>query len=390
MKTLQKTPIHSKLATSLVVVFLLLAINHYTVAASTDTNQISSSINSEQNSNAATSGQPNLNSPKVPHDFDLQIESKVDKAQITIGDEFTYTLVVEYPKTGEIELPAVLGNLGSFEVKDYVEGNPTDSKNGRTKTYTFKLSTFTVGDYTIPPQWVEYRPDTSSQMLKSYSEPISIKVLRTSAETEKDIADLDALAPPKSLEWYWYVLIVISVVGLGFLAWYFIIKKKKAKVTEAPPLPPYEEATQSLRTLSELPVTTHGKEIALGLSEMLRRYMNRQLNIAVLEATTEEFLQRISALDVSMQIKDSLSRFCAITDPVKWASFPLSEADRSEAISICYNFLQATKPKIEDKPTPSNSTIVSSTTTSSETSATNTTHTSINTKPTSTDNGGMA
>ncbi len=97
-----------------------------------------------------------------PQTAELIVTSNVDKSEITIGDKIRYQITVQYPDTGTLELPSVLGNLGGFEVKEYEVSQPKKIKNGREQTWNFFISTFTTGQYSLPPQLVEYTPENDT------------------------------------------------------------------------------------------------------------------------------------------------------------------------------------------------------------------------------------
>ncbi|MGH8016577.1 MAG: hypothetical protein ACREBV_10320, partial [Candidatus Zixiibacteriota bacterium] len=82
----------------------------------------------------------------------IQIETSVDKAEVYIGDLVNYSITVTYDSTIELLPPPLGANLGAFDVKDYETDVTTKIPDGRLKSQShFVLSTFTTGDYIIPP-----------------------------------------------------------------------------------------------------------------------------------------------------------------------------------------------------------------------------------------------
>src|SRR4051812_11604816 len=176
----------------------------------------------------------------------LDISSQVDHSEITIGDRVHYEIKVVYPKDGHLALPSVLGNLGSFEVKDYQASEPKDAGNLATQTWRFDLSTFTVGKYTIPPQIIEYRDgkDTAAQVF--YTQPIEINVKRTSPETVKDIADIAPLAQVTApTPWLLYGLGGALLIAIALVLWR-VFRKKAPPPPANPHLPPFKKPTKPL------------------------------------------------------------------------------------------------------------------------------------------------
>ena len=287
----------------------------------------------------------------------VDVTAKVDRSEITIGDRVQYEIDVTGPASGHVELPAVLGNLGAFEVKDY-HTQTTTSKDGRsTVSYLFTISTFTVGTYTLPPQRVEFYSGGQSSMptdtLVLYTQPTEIKVKRTSPETEKDIADIaDVAVLPEPPPWGAIGLGFIVLALIGFFVWRGIQAKKSLAAAEPPPLPPYEEALHRLHLLREanLPSQNLSREFAFTLSEILRNYVGRRYGIEALESTTEEFLGKATPLPLSQIQQDWLREFCESLDPLKYATVGITNDEAEKRIREMEDFAERTKPSSPPSP----------------------------------------
>ena len=281
----------------------------------------------------------------------LDISSQVDHSEITIGDRIQYEIKVVYPADGHVDLPSVLGNLGSFEVKDYQASDPKDAGNLKIQTWHFDLSTYTVGKYTIPPQLVDYRHGTDTTAAQFYTQPIEINVVRTSPETVKDIADIAALAEVKSGQpWLLYGLAALIAVILAYVLWRRFRPKAAAKGAK-PALPPFEEAMARLAIVKDLAFIrqNRAREFCFILSEALRRYLDRRYGTDTLESTTSEFLEKARTLPVTVAQKQWLAEFCEATDLVKFANSPLLESDAGALLAKTEEFLRQTRPK-ENEP----------------------------------------
>lgn len=277
----------------------------------------------------------------------LDISSQVDHSEITIGDRVHYEIKVVYPKDGHLELPSVLGNLGSFEVKDYQASDPKDAGNIKIQTWHFDLSTFTVGKYTIPPQIIEYRAgkDTTAQVF--YTQPIEINVKRTSPETVKDIADIAPLVQVAApTPWLLYGLGGVILIVIALVLWR-VLRKKAPAVAIKPQLPPFEEAIEGLAGLKDLSLIrqNRAREFCFALSEILRRYVSRRYGIDALESTTSEFLDKARNLPVTVAQKQWLGEFCEKTDLVKFANTLLLESDAGALLTATEAFVRQTKPR---------------------------------------------
>ena len=306
--------------------------------------------------------------PALPANLD--ISSQVDRSEISIGDRIQYEIKVVYPAEGRVELPSVLGNLGSFEVKDFETSEPKLAGKLKIQTWRFVLSTFTVGTYMIPPQTVAYlppgavlptaadpaaEPDTNAaaapggpQPLIFYTQPIEIKVVRTSPETVQDIADIAPLAVVPSAT-PWLAIALGGALLLGLLGWFLL--RRKSKVAEAraekPQLPPFEEAMERLATLNPgaLIRANRARELCFDLSEVLRRYISRRFDVDALESTTTEFLALVPKLPITAAQRQWIGRFCEATDIVKFAGMPILESEAADLVSGLQDFLRQTRPR---------------------------------------------
>jgi len=250
-----------------------------------------------------------------------------------------------------VELPSVLGNLGSFEVKDYQPSDPKDAGNLKIQTWHFDLSTYTVGKYTIPPQLVEYRHGKDMAAAQFYTQPIEINVVRTSPETVKDIADIATLAEVKSgPPWLLYGLGALAALILAFILWRRFRTKSAPKAAK-PALPPFEEAMAKLAGVKDLSLIrlNRAREFCFILSEALRRYLDRRYGIDSLESTTAEFLEKSRTLPVTAAQKQWLAEFCEATDLIKFANATLLESEAGALLAKTEEFLRQTRPK-ENEP----------------------------------------
>jgi hypothetical protein len=280
----------------------------------------------------------------------LDISSQVDHSEITIGDRVHYEIKVTYPKDGRLELPSVLGNLGSFEVKDYQASEPKDAGDLKVQTWRFDLSTFTVGKYTIPPQIIEYREGKDTAAAIYYTQPIEINVKRTSPETVKDIADIAPLAPVEApTPWLLYGLGGLLALALAFVLWRVLRKRAPAPAAK-PQLPPFEEALAGLAGLKDLSFIrqNRAREFCFALSELLRRYVSRRFGVDALESTTSEFLEKTRNLPVTSAQRQWLAAFCDRTDLVKFANAALLESEAGALLAATEDFVRQTRPREDE------------------------------------------
>jgi hypothetical protein len=266
----------------------------------------------------------------------IEIQTSVDRAEIYIGDLITYQLTIIHDSTIELVPPPLGANLGAFDVKDYEPDIRSTLPDGRIKsTSKFILSTFTTGDYVIPPIPVMFiLPDSSKKVILSESVPIKVKSLLAEGADTADIRPLKAQYEFKrdlTPYYFWGGLALLVLAAVGFLLWWRWRKKKRA----AMPVdlrPPWEIAFERLALLKERRYIADGafKQYYLELTEIAREYLGRMYEVNVLDMTTEEFLFRFRELQLPADLYDNMSRFLQHADLVKFAKF-VPEAERAEA-----------------------------------------------------------
>lgn len=267
----------------------------------------------------------------------IQVKTSVDKAQIFVGDRITYTITITYDSILELIPPPLGANLGAFEVKDYEPDITTRLKNGKVQSETrFVLSTFTTGEYVIPPLPVVFRmPDSSSKALLAEGVPISVRSLLGEGKgaDSLDIKPLKAqFAFKDALDSLYYriggaVLLLLAIL----IGWYFA-RRRKAAAEFVDPRTPWEIAFEDLALLEQKRLV-EAREYRLyyfELTEIARAFLGRIFRIDVLEMTTGEFIGRFAEVGLPGQRFPELVTFLKHADLVKFAKFT-PEADRPGA-----------------------------------------------------------
>jgi hypothetical protein len=274
----------------------------------------------------------------------IEIESAVDKAEIYIGDLINYRLTITYDSGIVLTPPPIGANLGAFDVKDYQTDEEKHLKDGRIKLESrFKLTTFTTGDYVIPPIPVEYMlPDSTKKIL--ISEPVPIRVKSLLAENA-DTADIRDIKGPIEFRakvpwWYYFAGGLLLVLIIMALVWWRIRRGRRVSVEPVDLRPPWEIASERLAILKEknYPASGEFKLYYIELSEIIRAFLQRVYDLPVLDMTTYEFLTAVVERDIEEQLYNRMKMFLEHADLVKFAKLmPELEKmnnDLEEAIAV--------------------------------------------------------
>lgn len=220
-----------------------------------------------------------------------QITTQVDTTTIKIGEEIIYTIQVQADSTATVLFP----EGQTFKPLEVIESYKPDSTYSKDKIINlikkYGLTQFDSGHYTIPSQRVviNNKPfDTDSVLVE-----VQDVLVDTTKQKMYDIKPfIKVQKPPFNFKKWLYILIPILVI-LGLILLY-IFRKQKQKAKQKQQLPPYEEAITALQQLDNSTLKTENpKEYYSQLSEIVKRYLDREVDERALESTTNELIERL-------------------------------------------------------------------------------------------------
>jgi len=192
------------------------------------------------------------------------------------------------------------------------------------------ISTFTTGDYTIPPMPIIFRmPDSTHRVLLSEPVPITVKSMLVAGDSA--LIDINPIAAPyefkRDYTWYyiWGAVGLLVLAGLTF--WLMRRRKREPETVPVDPRPAWEIAFERLAVLQEKHLIEDGqfKQYYYELSEALRWYLGRMYVRPVLDMTTEEFLDVFQTVNLPDSLYEGLSAFMSHADLVKFAKYQPDE-----------------------------------------------------------------
>ena len=277
-----------------------------------------------------------------------QVITTADTTSIKIGEELRISFEVQADSIDLVVFP----DQQSFLPLEVIESYATDTTYSNSKINYRKqygLTQFDSGRYIIPRQKIIFN---NTFFL---SDSINVQVFDVAIDTTKqkmfDIkpAMVVAKAPfqvPASI--YWLVLLI----GVIVVVWYFLRRKKKKEQAKKQ-LPAYQEALVALKELDSTPylLQNDAKEYYSLLTEIVKRYLDREVDDTALESTTQELIERLNTLKKSRNFdfksKDIklLDTILKRADLVKFAKMQQgsgqAQADRATIQEIISNTHQA-------------------------------------------------
>ena len=219
-----------------------------------------------------------------------QVTSSVDSTKIKIGEEILYTINVAADSTDVVVFP----EEQTFAPLEMIESYKTDTTFEGAKYRLIKkygLTQFDSGKYTIPPQriFINNKP--------FLTDSIKVEVNDVAIDTSKQkMFDIKPAVEVKSPPFDWLLLLywllpILLIAGIV----YYLFRRKKRKEAAEKQLPPYEEAIVALRKLdnTQLLFENKSKEYYSTLTEIVKRYLDREVDESALESTSDELITRL-------------------------------------------------------------------------------------------------
>ena len=278
-----------------------------------------------------------------------QVRAEIDTTSIRIGEQIQYEIIVE--ETEDVRFPKF--ELDSLNRIGLVTSHKIDSlKNQLIKKYT--LTSFDSGRYVLPGQEVFIRDK------RFLTDPVVIDVATVPVDTLKQ-----PMYPIKTIEkepylfsdylsYFWGLIAALLIIGLIL---YYLLRDKPTKEEVIISIPPFEMAKQRLLELDQKQLIQNNKikPYYVELTDIVRTFIERELNIPALESTTGELMETITDFNSSSKLgipADTLGKLHKLlqeADLVKFAkSKPLLneiEMHRTDAERIIDVMHPERKPK---------------------------------------------
>ena len=269
-----------------------------------------------------------------------KVSVTTDTTNIRIGEQFLFKIVIK--DTANVIFPEKLENLTSLEVVKDVKIDTF--KNSLIKKYL--MTGFDSGAFYIPTQQIFIKN-------RAYlSDSVLINVATVAVDTTKQ-----KMFPIKAIQsepliyddfkpYIIWVVLAILLIGLFI---YYLKNRKKPEIKEVEiinTLPPFEEALEKLQELDNKLLWQNNeiKKYYSELTEIIRVFIEKELEIPALEITTHELVSLLSDYNNPKNIKPAketirkLNALLQEADLVKFAkSTPLSheiEEDRRVAEKV--------------------------------------------------------
>ncbi len=277
-----------------------------------------------------------------------RVSMQVDTTLINVGDPIIVRLVVDHPAEWTVQWPDSLG-LSPFEVLHYeaAEATPAPSGEGMRSAASLVITSFELGELEIQPIEVAVTaPDGDVRTL--LTDPFRIGVESVGLDESGEIRDIKG---PLSLPRSWWgllpwLLLAAALAGGGY---YLHRRMRNRPVTAAakpapPPRPFHVVALEQLDELETSSLLERGqvKAYHIRISEIIRAYVEGQLEVPALEMTTREVVRGLRRASLSGAITGSFRSFLARCDLVKFAKLRPGADESGELMGVARSLVAMT------------------------------------------------
>jgi hypothetical protein len=288
----------------------------------------------------------------------VKVDISLDTNVITIGDQTHLNLTVEAPDNLKLTWPLSQDTISkNIEILEHGEPDTTAAGDHLIKIKRrYLITSFDSGYFVIPPQKFIYNYQNDSVYDFAESQPLLLTVNTIPVDLTKDIKDIkDIMSEPLTFGEIVirFVLPALAAAAIILFIIYYLRKRKKGEPVFRKPVkplpPPDTEARAALDKLKEKKLWQNNltKEYYSELTDIMRRYIERQLDFPAQEMTTAEITGSLKTLEIDSELIAATEEVLSLADLVKFAKhIPLGD-ENDAAMKWAYDFIERTSVKEE-------------------------------------------
>ncbi len=290
----------------------------------------------------------------------ISVQSKLSSDSMMIGDQLLFTIHLESARDVAFRMPMVADTLSrDLEVLALFRADTARTgEGGWVIEHSYIITAFEPGLKLIPAQRVIYTIHSTTDT--ALSMPLLINIYAPAVDTSQQIKPIKPpLNTPVTLKEIipWAVLgIVVWLAGtlIFALIWMYRQRKRDPEIFSIKPQEPaHIIAFRELDRLKDKKLWESGqvKLYYTELTEITRRYIERQYGIPALERTTCEILQAFRRSNTEDPLLDEMLKdLLELADLVKFAKEDPLPLENQTNLNNAYLFVQKTYPMfLEEK-----------------------------------------
>jgi len=273
---------------------------------------------------------------------DVSAQGSVNRSTILVGDRIKFSIDVRYRKGAQISPPVFKDDrIGSLEIKDSGRKTKEGFFGAREDIYWYSITSYDLGKHTVPQVEIKYKTKLAKDWKSVKTKALAIEVVSILPK-DKQFKDIkDAKGPLYYFEVNWAVVALAIFLAAVIIAVILYIRRKRKPAIKLP----HETALEELEFMrAGFLRTSDVKEYYAGVSDCIRRYIERSFKLKAPEMTTEEFLGSLrESTALSLDQKDLLKDFLNACDLVKFAKYTPARNEAESVYVAAKKFVDETK-----------------------------------------------
>jgi hypothetical protein len=281
----------------------------------------------------------------------VSAQALVDRATILIGERVRLTVDVTYRAGIEIDFPDIQkeDKLVGFEIKDSGRELKDRLFGDLLLHRWYYITSYSTGAHQIPQIEIKYRAKGAKDWKAVQTQPLKVTVVSVLPKGKEPADIKDVKGPLGYFEINWFVVCGVIILFI-ILALAILYRFRKVSL---PPRLPHETALEELEAArGEFLRNSDMKGYYAGISDCVRRYIEKTFKLKAPEMTTEQFLGSLrETTALSLDQKDLLKNFLNACDLVKFAKYSPAKPEMESVFLAAKKFIEETKeifmPKAE-------------------------------------------
>ena len=277
-----------------------------------------------------------------------RVVMEVDTTVIHVGDPVSVVLGVDHPADWSVQWADSL-DIAPFEVLRYAvsPASAAPGGDGAMSAAILILTSFELGELEIPPIEIAVAgPDGAVEVLST--DPFRIGVVSVGLDESGDIRDIKG---PLGIARNWWALVpwLVLAAAVGAGAVHLYRRRRARPVAEvakpkAPPRPFHLVALEALDELERSSLLERGqvKRWHVRVSEIIRTYVEGQLEVPALEMTTGGVVAGLRGAALGGRVTGAFHTFLARCDLVKFAKLRPGSDESRELLGAARSLVRMT------------------------------------------------
>ena len=252
---------------------------------------------------------------------EMEVQFTPDSTKFLIGEQINVLLQAKAPKDSVIEWPLLTDTIGKLEVVSRSKIDTLLKDDYQVISQNYKLTQFDSGSYMLNP--IRFIIGDSVMYTKPKMLDVGTVVVDTTKQKMYDIKGIIEVGYT-FMELLPYILLFLLFAILLYLGYRYWEKlKPQEKRVFIPKIPPFDTAMHNLKKLDEARLLKEGnvKEYYVRLTDILRNYIEDELDIPAMESTTFEIMNSIKTRKISKDTREKIEELLKESDFVKFAKF---------------------------------------------------------------------